>query len=391
MGYKLLIHEFFENKKVIIRFLIIFTILFSAMSFQVINANNEIVASISQPDIVYTGTMYQSEDGKYPFIWYNDLGEGFEEYVDDTVKGEAAIYSAACRSLYNYYDEFTGIGFSGYVYGFDDAFIEEKLSPYIIEGKLPTVGEKEALVGAYFAERFGITVGDAIPQAITLSKQWDESDIDNYIVSGILNENVSAYFVGSAIISRETFENVRGKENNNFLIGYYRSQNEQRNRELFVEMNHTSSDYGVPEGRYNYSQKTFAKYQIYVASGILFIAGFAMISIMIAYIIKGIDRKIGLLKAIGLSTSSLMKYFVGGFSAVIGMAVALATVVISVATRVMNQYISNFYHFSVHTYMLNWNVLGLVAFVGASMVLIMCVLIRQKCVGISPQKAMSNR
>lgn len=84
--------------------------------------------------------------------------------------------------------------------------------------------------------------------------------------SGILNENVSGYFNGSTIISRDTWNSYAEGADDNMILGYYDGDiDDSRSEDIFLQINRIAKDYRSPEGIMNYLSKGFAQRKILIS------------------------------------------------------------------------------------------------------------------------------
>lgn len=385
MFKKLVLNVYFEKKRIMVLFLLVCSFLIFYTTVQTAFMSNSSYGIESTPDFVFTGTIYNSEDGTYPFIFYNDI-EGMLEATNEIVGDKANCYGLVCRSLYNYYDDLTSVGFSGYVYGMPNELLQNNIKKHIKKGNLPNDGKKEAVIGYYFAKRFNIDIGDKIPQAVTLNKEWTDSDIDNYTVVGILEENVSTYFNGSVLISRETFNELYGDNEDNMIMGYFNTNKDYC--ETFIEINNISSNYKSPEGTLNYKQKELSSLKLKINIGVILLMSVTLIFSVVSYLMKGITPKIGLLKATGMSTSYIIKTFISGTFVIIVLSTVIGIILSNIVLYLMNMYVSNFYGFTVHLYSFNYLSYILVCSELLFIIAFIFIVLIIKCKAISPKIAM---
>lgn len=269
------------------------------MSIKTLAISGELISQTVLPDVIFTGSVYHSEDGSYPFKVYNGI-EGFSQKVREIAGSDMRTYGAVCRSIYNYYDELTKVGFGGRVYGVDNDFFNQELKGYLKEGRFPEEGKLEAVVGSYFAKRFNISLGDKIPQTITLNETWTEDDLNKYI-----------------LVSKSCD---------------------------IVPVNKLSNERS--------------------------------------------DKKIGILKAIGISDIYITKTFIGGMSLIIFISVAVGLLLAYFISNTVNSYVSNFYGFRIEEYMLNSAVYIVVGLQTVLFLSVSYLLIFLKGMKISPKDAM---
>lgn len=385
MSIKLLLHVFFEKRKTMIAFISLCTVLTIYVVLQTVFVNQNMSKQVTLPDFVFTGSVYNSSDGSYPYQAYNSI-QDLDTAIHSKVS-EADCFGIVCRSLFNYYDDKTGIGFSGYVYGVPDNYFKNYLSKYLKEGSLPLNGKKQAVVGYYFAQKFHLSIGSQIPQEITLNEHSSEADNNQYTVSGILNENVSSYFEGSAIISKNTFEENNEKSiKDNMVMGYFTTNKLINNK--IKDINNVSKKYNIPEGNIYYTQKSGSIKQIYLNIGMYLVISLFLLFLMISYLLKGLTKKIGLLKAIGISTNYIIKVFIGGLFVLQVISSAIGLMLSTVVINILNRYASNFFEFKTQIYRISGNVFLFVACEVIIMIVSTFLFIYYKCTSISPKIAM---
>lgn len=389
MRLKLILNVLFEKKKILVLFFVVSMVLIAYASIQTILSGMEKDSVASTPDFVFNGTIYNSEDGSYPFKGYNDIGSYGDE-ADRLAGNGADCYRVVYRSLYNFYDEISSVGFFGAVYGIPDACISEHIKPYIEEGELPKSGKKEAVIGYYFAKRYNIGIGDTIPQAVTLSETWTDDDIDNYTVCGILAENITEYFNGSVIISREDFEASNSKAKDNMILGYYKESKNYKDIFMSLNSNETRAAFNVPEGKLNYTQKEYSNKKLAISLGSVMIISAALLTALLSYLMKGITPKIGLLKAIGVSSKKIISTFLIGIFSIFAVSAGVGLGVSALLSHSLNKYVSNFYQFQVHSYQFSKMVLIVDLILFAFIVIYVYAITFFKCKMISPKIAMAK-
>ncbi len=349
MKFRLLKSIFFEKKKSIVIFLAVFAIMSALLVIGTSLISTDLLKQASLPDFIYTGTVYQTEDGSYPFTNYNSI-DGFSEYIKDTFPDTVKGYGVICRSIYNYYDETTAVGFSGRVYGMPDELIKERFEEYLIEGRLPEKGKREAVVGYYYSKWYEVSIGDPILSTVTLNEHWDEEDKNAYTVVGILDESICNNFIGSILISRETFEALESHNEDNMILGYFVGDDKEANDKSFLQMNKVAQDFRAPEGTMLANQKEYNVKSIKYKLMVFTVVGLVLMYLIISYFLKGTTTKIGLLKALGLSNRRIHAIFMNGYLIMLSFSVLIGYGLGLLAICKMNTYINDFYGFDAHTY-----------------------------------------
>lgn len=103
---------------------------------------------------------------------------------------------------------------------------------------------------------------------------------------------------------------------------------------------------------------------------------------------KGLTKKIGILKAIGISDIYITKTFIGGMSLIIFISVAVGLLLAYFISNTVNNYVSNFYGFRIEEYMLNSAVYIVVGLQTVLFLSVSYLLIFLKGMKISPKDAM---
>lgn len=349
MKIRLLKSIFFEKKKNIFLFLLVFAIMSALLVILTSVISSDLMKQKSLPDFIFTGTVYQTEDGSYPFTNYNPI-TGFREYIQDTFPDSVKGYGVICRSIYNYYDETTAVGFSGRVYGMPDEMLKEQIESYLVEGRLPEKGKKEAVVGYYYSKWYEVSIGDPILSTVTLNEHWTEEDKNAYTVVGILDESICNTFIGSILVSRDTFEELEGHNEDNMILGYFTENDKETNDAAFLQMNRVAQNFRSPEGTMLSNQKEYNTKSVKYKLVAFAVVGIILMYLIVSYFLKGTTTKIGLLKALGLSNKRIYTIFLNGYLVLLALSILLGYGGGVLAITKMNHYINDFYGFDAHTY-----------------------------------------
>lgn len=379
----------FDKKRFVIAFALVCVILTTLMAFQSMSLRRNISKSKSLPDFVFFGTVFQSQDGSYPFKAFNETNQLATE-IQKELGDRGEVHRVVCRSLYNYYDERSNIGFSGYVYGLPEQYMEETFQHSLITGRLPEKGKKEAAVGVYFANRFHLEVGDPIPQSITLNATWDESDIDAYVVSGIIGEDINDMFIGSAIISLETFEEYNGKSEENALFGMFHQEDEELNLSMFIEFNQMAGNNQVPEGKLLYVKNNFETSKTIFFGVLVGVICLIILTILVSLLAKGLSLKIGLMKAIGISESNIIRLFLRTMFLITIGAALLGGLLTCLISKGINAYVTDFYSFPASVFSMNTSTLLSIAVTALVVFLLVGISITVNAKKISPRSAIAS-
>jgi predicted lysophospholipase L1 biosynthesis ABC-type transport system permease subunit len=107
--------------------------------------------------------------------------------------------------------------------------------------------------------------------------------------------------------------------------------------------------------------------------------------LIISYLVKGINKKIGILKALGIKDSIIIKIFVGGLAWVSTVALSISILVVFVINYFINKQLSNFLGFSVTRYKITGNVLAYQVLIAIVLFAVIFFIIKYKTTRISPK------
>lgn len=345
-----------------ILFLLILIVTLLIVAFNVMSVEKHLRVLPTEPDAVFYGATYTPPEGEYPFIAYETTGDLAAD-IEHKAEG-AKAHPLVIRSLFNYFDDKTGYGFEGKVYGMPQAPIERLLGRRLLAGTLPRASVKEAVVGKYFADRFGLHVGDPIPQTITLSTTWDNSDIDAYTVAGILDEHVSKLFVGSAVINLESYEDLEGDVFENAVLVEFTKAADRR--KVFERCNALATEHNLPEGQ-NYADRTRIDLVFNVVKILAVIIAAAG---LLTWLTLRLQRSFasGTNDATTLPSGSAVRR---GLVPLFVLATLTAALLTWLATAGFNQYLSDFYGFQAVAYLFNFKSIAALAVTSVLLFLLM--------------------
>ncbi|MCL6590267.1 MAG: ABC transporter permease [Firmicutes bacterium] len=374
----------FENKRNILSFIIIYAFFI----FFVGVATMFLAKQLNQaalPDIEVDGRL--DPDGMFRYKFYNDM-EGLTEKYTTTLGNSAKVFGVTSRCFLTYEDNITFQKLYFLLYGVNDNFFPEVESS-IIRGRLPEKGRKEALVGEYAAKYFNTDVGKKLNVHVTLNKDFVEQDKGSYVVSGIINSNLD-YFKSAVIISKDTFEELsQTKVKSNIIWVYFTGS------DSISIYNKHFGDFGKIQAtslagsiRVNYYYKQDSQKTILMNLLLFLISGLLVFYTLLSYMFKGITKKIGLLKALGISDKHIITSFIGGFgvcslvSTIIGLAVTYGI------KFYLNSRFSNFLGFNVEQFTIGLFTWASVFIMSILILIVVYIIVFIRSALISPRDAM---
>jgi len=385
MYKKIFINIFFEKKRILIAFISVFIILLLYVGIQMVILFSQ-STQFSIPDVQMNGKL--DDDGVYRYKMYNDT-TGLSQRVKELVGDEMRVYGAISRNICSIESAKTFEKVNYMVYGVYDDFFNNELKNSLKEGRLPSPGKKEAVIGSYAARYFNVKVGDKLEPPVTLNKNPGNTDSSQYIVTGILNDNVY-YFKGAIFISKQTFEQGNGKNNQeNTTLIYFRDSDSLKAYDKVRKIrNEIINKYNATNIIENYEQKYNSLKSMIYNLAFVFVISILILFLLISYFMKGVTKKVGLLKALGVSDSFITKTFIGGFGASILLSIIIALIGVHAVKAYLNYNLSQFLGYSVQQYMINTYVYLSVILLAVLLFGVVLAIIKYKSYKISPRDAM---
>lgn len=345
MKRKIFVNLFFEKKSYLMLYIIIITLFTVYIGLQSIFLEKQFQKSF-YPDIVINGSM--DEDGVMRYKLYRDI-DGVVNELDNTVPDNVNYQKLVERNLLFVNDGINQIEYR--VLGMNDKDISI-FSNYLSKGSsLPSNGKKEVLLGAYAARYYKLNIGDKIQIPLSLDKDNDTESEGEYTVCGILNDNVD-YFKGSLIMSKDTWSAQYGEVADNTILFYFKNDEEYKNVMNSIDSlsKENSATMNIMS---NYANNRSAKESFY--NNVKFIIALSIVAIIVLlfFLIRGMKKKIGLLKALGLPEKNVIKIFCGGLLLITIFALVLSIGFEFLFVNMLNSKSSSFYGFAVKEYFVN--------------------------------------
>lgn len=310
MNSKIFIKVFFEKSKYMIMYSLSIVTFWYVMFFQI--PSDTYVAHYQKkiPDIELCG---QTADFDHSFMLYKEIDASIQDKLtDEGIK----FYGLTARNLYTFSDAYYQVSYR--VYGAEEEFLHE-LSDYLRRGKLPEPGKTEAVIGSNVAEFYDVMVGDVLKLPITLEETADTAK-EEYVVSGILMADAS-FFSDNIYISSQTVEALGyTPEKNTFYIYGGTKKACQR---ILSEL-HPEQEESVGTALRYYETKISLLKTIGASLFKTLLLSGVVLSVLFVSLMKDTARKIGLMKALGISDRDIIKLFIKGFGVynLIGMAIS---------------------------------------------------------------------
>lgn len=358
MKSKLFFKEFIGNKVKASIFLLIVTIFLVVIGYLWVD-----IISESNDSNIADVTMYGKKDEQdYGFIMYENLNQ-IKDVLYSVEGSEKISVVESITRLIIYVEDINSWNRITYsVKGYDEDWMRNHIA--LKEGYYPVSGNKEVLIGSFFAQMIDVNVGDYIGEdeytisnmehvmiPICLEQNLDNYKIEKYKVVGIIDESMSElnYSVVLPYIQKESTLGTNTAEL------YFSSDDDVEVYRQFIE-ELRKANISIGSVSENYLQKSNIRAEIILNA--LFSISFAtmIIYLLLIYLCKGIDKKLGLLKSFGIKNRTITGVFAGGISGMVLISFVANIVIIKAICYMRNVQQMNFVGMKVEKYIYDYRV-----------------------------------
>lgn len=338
MKRKLFFREFMEKKSVVVFLSIVLTISFFLSGFEYLLFEASSDAGYS-PDVYLYGTIARSS-----FACYESIEKSLQ-FIQDTIGEEIKAVPCVTRNIISCSEKnrFNTVNYT--IKGYSSQYIRDSLSKYIKEGRSLEPGNKEVVIGKKFAEAMHLSVGDQIDGQsiqlgtigditliITLDEVPDIKNTEAYTVCGILSEKC-AFLDYTAVVATEDFFKP------NTLEFFFRSDEAPTIYRNILERMPGGMIGGVQEFYEQNRERTIALFLdvATITSAILLI-----FYLLISLLLKGLNKKLSVMKAVGVTDQYITSSFFGGFIVMLLVAIVLSICFLTFIVKSINMQYAEF-------------------------------------------------
>lgn len=387
MKKNIFIHEFIGAKSKLYRLTFIMTFVFVLISlsttFIIVNNNMNHSADIELygTDVSRTLTynMYQDIQPVYEFF----TNEEYLDYFD--------VYPAIYRFCFsNYVSPLTNVQFDIYAYG--DDYLNHYLKDNVISGRLPE-NNSEVVVGAHFQKYFDLKVGDTIgdkfltlnsPGAIMFNISLDESKeiFDAFKITGVIADEKLNF----SIVRRFDESFIP----NQLLIYYKNSTSDIKYHEAIQAAKELGLNKLIGHEINNYSVKMNHDLRQIMSYSMIAFLFLIMLLLCIMYIMKGTNKKIGILKALGIEDRVIISILANGFLKLLVKSLIFAVVISNIIYFLLNLTVNNYYGFAINTYGYSWTSFVIQTSFSLLSYLAILIMIKYRTLWIKPKECITK-
>ena len=338
-----------------------------------------------QPDVLWCGSKTASS--------YSALSDELYSLLNNTSDNDLEVYKLNFVFSYTYGADGLISALKYSCYSFDHSFFTNKISDSLATGSIPQKGKKEAVLGPNLAKELNLKVGDVIsnrPQKIGTTDaafvplDFGRPDVtEEYKVSGILNPT-SDIFDFSVLVDSSTVANTDANQ-----IWIYLPNS--KSKKVYENLSISPLHYGVSqiEDIYIANHKTFRKRAFNTAYILILIS--LMDFFLISYVFKGVGRKLGVLKAIGISEKYIIQSYYFGLVIFNLCGTVLGALFMHTCTAVLNKMKASLYEIEYSAYKVDTNMYILLALSFVVSVTVTYMGLYYRLYKISPKVAMTMK
>lgn len=310
--------ELLRSKKYMTLLYIIVTFMFFIVGVLVINHNRDMAGFVG-PDIEIYGTLVMDEN---PYAYCSPLNVEQWEVLNHE---QVDVYYMIIRNLVELTDNTTLARVGFYLLGCPVDFINNRLSEYIVEGRVPELGRHEVMMGENMARLYGLSVGSVFDHSLVSTSAYQDDGIvgiaisveedaredeAQWTVTGIISSHQKQLDCSLFLpVEEEKISDLSNKVNI-YLNGKVTGKEYLQIKDEILESMGEVRGYLYQYYYERIKKQNEARFIIFsVAVSMLVITYILMI-----YIFKSDARKIGILNALGLKNGTITKYYLSLFS-----------------------------------------------------------------------------
>lgn len=394
MYKKIFIKEFMGNKKNLIMLFIIMSAIFTIVGVQIVFLNASKITLI-YPDVEIKGAS-SGVDGSIPYSLYRPIDELYDKWSETIEQEDISSYKSIRRSIISIE---SGLSMNKVMYtveGLEEDYINSELNNYVTEGRLPQINKNEVLIGSHIKHAFQFEVGDMIGKHIyklasidgvglPISLEESVEELYEYKITGILDDTID-YFQDSIIVPY----NFEGGIKPNVMFLYFNSKQAgeiYKNSVQELRENNALNQMGSVSEHFHTKQSMIK--QIINNLGTLITSALIIIYLVISYLVKGLSKKIGILKALGMKDKVIIKIFLGGLLGISAISLIISESLVFLLCYVSNKDLSEFLGFETSKYKITANVIMSQGAVAAILAIAIFGIIKYKTSRISPKESIN--
>ncbi len=368
MHYTLFMNLFFPKKKVLIGFFISLLFFLVLIGTRIVKIEQQYISILSSPNYVLTSTSSEGFMPSSPYKNNNALSAELQNFFGVKV----GIYEASIFLSKSPYQK----DLSFQMFAVDESFFSNQMSKFLT-GSIPDVQKMEAVIGKGLSEKLNLGISDK------LEVLDPRGEITQLIISGILKKGTD-FFQDVVLITNDT--NIDAHIPNVIWLYFGDTQLDESNNQGFYEI----------VGKYKVGRqdsidiRKSGKINLLIEITALLLLGAVGALLLVANLTKGSAKKIGLLKAQGVSDTYINKLSLSGLALFVFGAVFIAIVCLPFINHLYNSGISRALSFRVKHFSISLTISFALYSYSFLLLVIMYLFVWVNTTKISPRQAMLN-
>lgn len=360
--YLKITRNFFLNQKA--RFLgAVISVTFLIVTYMYMNTvAGSAATEYAVPEFMFTTEVIDP----YKWRYLEDYDPDFVARFAERIEKEGKVIPVTQRFMVNYMHPIWG-DYRFHLLGVPEEFINEQLDALIVSGSPPQPGELGVVMGNTAAQQFQVQVGHTFQ---TTAGDDPVNDTVPYKVVGILTPDAYSYFDRAVFVVRETHESQTGVTIvPNTLFVYLQgnlSTEEVTTRYAETDGHPNINVAALKESNYGRLLRTVSSFLLV---GLCSLTLYQSLQV----ILNNSARRIGLLKAMGMSDFHVTIIFTQGVLAVFLLAVVLSSIITTILFHYLNQEIGSMLQAQVNLYRLDMAVI--LSLLGMLLIVLMVIVL----------------
>lgn len=305
------VREFIGSRKKLVIISSIILVFLTVVGLMWINMSVNSVSG-NEADVVICG---QRDDNAYGFKLYDSI-ENIVSAAQVMDKNNVNVVASIERNIISIQNGNSLSNITCMVKGYDEGFIDNQI--VFSKGRGPESDKKEIAIGSNMAKMLGVSVGDSIGEneveiagidgiglAFTLESDVENYEYENYKVVGIIDENLKDFSYSFLIAYDEAQSTIIP----NTLELYFKNEDAINEYKNFIDLCE-EKQIAIPSVSERFETKKNIKSQMLMNMIFVTIFSIVVLYLLIAYLCKGIERKLGLLKSFGITNKTIVSIII---------------------------------------------------------------------------------
>lgn len=386
MYRNIFVREFMGTKLRMARLSVIMIMVYVLLSISLsLFLDNKAMNNVA--DVELRGTNKSSE---ITYEMYNDIDPIFNFFTEMDDNNDFNIYPVISRTLVTMQvSPLKKVDLT--IQAYEDKYLKDHLINKLIEGRLPE-NSKEIIIGGYFQKHYDLKVGDLLGSTVLQGTSglsmlfnislYDNNTFEDYKIVGVISDDDLNFS-----IVRQYDGNI--KPNRMFI--YF---NNNHSYKKYTEIAELAAEQGLNSliggQKDNYIIKKNASLNYIMTTVYISLLFITILMFTIMYIMKGTNRKIGILKALGIQDKVIIKIFANGFYILLTFSMLISVIIVNIIFYFMNKSINNFYGFDVNTYQYSWNIIITKIIYSLICYVMILVLIKLRTLMVTPKECITK-